>query len=331
MPQRRFPGGRSLRTLSGATATRGKPIDCRSRSTRPRSTAFAFVTLASISTGRWTRARHSRWLESLRTTPGCCAAVVGTGLTPFATPERAATARVRRGAIARRPRPGRWMPLGQPAHPSPKRFPCLGRRALAMYALARPAGQPCRRWLTPGSSRSRACGPLLSARTEGVLSRPCPSLDRPWLAPLTAMPNTGDSPSTSRLSSQRRRPRLRVSTPRASLVVGPMRAGARRRGLRPRRATRVRVVPRRRRRPVLARAAITAGTRVVVTRRRRDCHCKVGGSVDHGGIVGRVPLLCFCRVTCVRPLPSFLLIIVSMKEVASKHGSWSGSRISCIG
>jgi len=61
---------------------------------------------------------------------------------------------------------------------------------------------------------------------------------------------------------------------------------------------------------VLARAAISAGTSVVVTRRRSDCHCKVRGSVDRGGIVGRVALLCFCRVTCVRPLPSFLLIIL---------------------
>jgi len=82
---------------------------------------------------------------------------------------------------------------------------------------------------------------------------------------------------------------------------------------------------------VLARAATPAGTRVVVTRRRSDCHCKVGGSVDRGGIVGRVPLLCFCRVTCVRPLPSFLLVIVSMKEVAGKRGPWCGSRIPCIG
>jgi len=82
---------------------------------------------------------------------------------------------------------------------------------------------------------------------------------------------------------------------------------------------------------VLARAAIPAGTRVVVTRRRSDCHCKVGGSVDRCGIVGRVPLLCFCRVTCARPLPSFLLVIVSMKEVAGKRGPWGGSRIPCIG
>jgi len=82
---------------------------------------------------------------------------------------------------------------------------------------------------------------------------------------------------------------------------------------------------------VLARAAIHAQTCVVVTRRRSDCHCKVGGSVDRGGVVGRVPFLSFCRVTCVRPLPSFLLVIGSMKKVAGKHGPWYGSRIPCIG
>ena len=82
---------------------------------------------------------------------------------------------------------------------------------------------------------------------------------------------------------------------------------------------------------MLARAAIPAGTRGMVTRRRSDCHCKVGGSVDRGGVVGRVPLWCFCRVTCVRPLPSFLLVIVSIKEVAGKHRPWCGSRIPCIG
>jgi len=60
-----FPGERSERTLPGATATLGKPVKCGSRSTRPRSTAFAFVTFVSSSTGRWTRTRHSRWLESL--------------------------------------------------------------------------------------------------------------------------------------------------------------------------------------------------------------------------------------------------------------------------
>jgi len=156
--------------LSGATATPGKPVKCGSRSTRPRSSAFAFVTLVSISTGRWTRTRHSRWLESLRPTPRCGAAVVGTGLMPLATSERAATARVRRGAIARRLHHGRWMPLGQPERFHPRRLPCLGRRARAMYALSRLEGRPCRRWLTPGSSRSPACGPLLSARTDGVSS-----------------------------------------------------------------------------------------------------------------------------------------------------------------
>jgi len=206
------------------------------------------------------------------------------------TPERAATARVRRGAIARRLRPGRWMPLGRPARLPPRRLPCLGRRARAMYALARPVGQPCRRRLTPGSSRSRACGPLWSAQTDGVSSRLCPSLDRPWLAPLTAMPTTGDSPSTSRLSSQRRRLPRRASTRRASLVVGPMRAGARRRGLRTRRATRARVVSRRSRRPALARAAIPAGTRVVVTTRSREVHCSVTCSVDPGGGGGGLPM-----------------------------------------
>jgi len=82
---------------------------------------------------------------------------------------------------------------------------------------------------------------------------------------------------------------------------------------------------------VLARAAIPAGTRVVVKRRRSDCHCKVSGSVDRGGVVGRVPLLCVCRVPCVRPLPSFLLVIVSMKKVAGEHGPRCGSRIPCIG
>jgi len=82
---------------------------------------------------------------------------------------------------------------------------------------------------------------------------------------------------------------------------------------------------------VLARAAIPAGTRVVVKRRRSDCPCKLGGSVDRGGIGGRVPFFSFCRVTCVRPLPSFLLIIVSMKEVASKHGPWCCSRVPCVG
>jgi len=87
---------------------------------------------------------------------------------------------------------------------------------------------------------------------------------------------------------------------------------------------------------VLARAKIPAVTRVVVTRRRSDRHCKVGGSVDRGGVVGRVPLLCFvflvcfCRVTCLRPLPSFLLVIISMKEVAGQHGPWCGSRIPCV-
>jgi len=172
----------------------------------------------------------------------------------------------------------------------PRQLPCLGRRARAMYALARPVGQPCRRWLTPGSSRWRACGPLLSARTDGVSSRLFPLLDRPWLAPLTAMPTTGDSPSTSRLSSRSRRQRRRVSTRRASLVVGPTRGGARRLGLRTRRATRVRVVSPRSRRPVSARAAIPAGTRVVVTRRSSEVHCSVTCSADPGGGRG-----CQCR------------------------------------
>jgi len=82
---------------------------------------------------------------------------------------------------------------------------------------------------------------------------------------------------------------------------------------------------------VLASAAIPAGTCVVVTRRRSDCHCKVGRSVDRGGIVGRVPVLCFCRETCVGTLPSFRLIIVSIKEVPGKHCAWCRSRIPCIG
>jgi len=241
------------------------------------------------------------------------------------------------GAIARRLRPGRLMPLGQPARLPPRRLPYLGLRVRAMYARARPVGRPCRRWLTPGLSRSPACGPLLSARTEGASSLPCPSLDRLWLAPLTATLTMGDSRSTWGLFSRRTRPRRRALTRRVSLVVGPMRVRVLRRGLRPRRATRVRVVSRRIRRQALARAAIPAVTRVVVTRRRSDCYCKVGGSVDRGGVSGRVRWLCFvflarfCLVTCVRPLPSFLLVIISMKEVAGQHGPWCGSRIHCVG
>ena len=77
---------------------------------------------------------------------------------------------------------------------------------------------------------------------------------------------------------------------------------------------------------MLARAVIPAVTRVVVKRSRSDCHCNVGRSVDREGVVGHVPLLCFvflvcfCRVACLRPLPSFLLVIISMKEVAGQHG-----------
>jgi len=306
---------------------------------RPRSKAFAFVTFVSISTGRWTRTRHSRWRESLRTTPGCGAVVVGhmlPGLTPSATTERVATARVRRGAIARCLCLVRLMPLGRHALLLPRRLPCLGRRLCAMYVLARPVARPCRQWPTPGSSRSPACGPRLSARTGGASSVPCPLLDRLWLAPVTATPTTGDSRSTWRIFSRRRRPRRPVLTRRASSVVGPMRVGVLREGLRSWRDTRVRVVSRMSRGTVLARAVIAAVTRAGVMKRRSECHCKVGGSVDCGGDAGRVPflcfvfLVCFCRLTCLRPLPSFLLVIISMKEVAGQHGPWCGSRIPCV-
>jgi len=87
---------------------------------------------------------------------------------------------------------------------------------------------------------------------------------------------------------------------------------------------------------VLARAVIPAVSCAGATTRRSDRHCEVGGSVDRGGDVGRVPLLCFvflvclCRLTCLRPLSSFLLVIIAMRDVAGQHGPWCGSRISCV-
>jgi len=77
---------------------------------------------------------------------------------------------------------------------------------------------------------------------------------------------------------------------------------------------------------VLARAVIPAVTRARVMMRRSECHCRVGGSGDRGGGLGFVPLscflflVCFCRLTCLCPLSSFLIVIISMKEVAGQHG-----------
>jgi len=69
---------------------------------------------------------------------------------------------------------------------------------------------------------------------------------------------------------------------------------------------------------VLARAAIPAGTRVVVTTRTSEVHCSVTCSVDPGGGVGCqcrgltpfmvlvfLRLVVVCRLTCLYPLLSF--------------------------
>ena len=87
---------------------------------------------------------------------------------------------------------------------------------------------------------------------------------------------------------------------------------------------------------MLARAVIPAASCAGATTRRSERYCKVGGSVDRGGDVGRVPLLCFvflvcfCRLACLRPLSSFMVVIIAMKEVAGQHGPRCGSRIPCV-
>jgi len=87
---------------------------------------------------------------------------------------------------------------------------------------------------------------------------------------------------------------------------------------------------------VLARAVIPVVSCAGATTRRSERHCKIGGSVNRGGDVRRAPflcfvfLVCFCRLTCLRPLSSFMLVIIAMKEVAGQHCPRCGSLIPCV-
>jgi len=99
----------------------------------------------------------------LQVTSGCGIAVgrpIWEGLMPSVATVVVTTVRVRHVAIARgrrvaiargrHRRPGPSGPLRRRVPLPPRRLPCLGRRACATCAFARPLGLRCQRWRMPG-------------------------------------------------------------------------------------------------------------------------------------------------------------------------------------
>jgi len=113
--------------------------------------------------GHLTRMRLPMWHRLLRATSGCGVAVdrlIRKGHMPSVAIVVVTTVRIRRFANARGRRVaiarGRYRrhrlsrPLGRRVPLPPRRLPCLGRRACATCAFARPVGLLCQRWRMPG-------------------------------------------------------------------------------------------------------------------------------------------------------------------------------------